>query len=297
MHRSGAVTHRLAGRLPRPDHQSVPAVARPWRRRRLDDRPLDPRSDRDSSDRQHSGRDAGLAWLPLRPGNPPPGKSPPARTTPVLGPHHRRDAWTDMPDWPVTGPEHALHLQPGGRLGAAAAPVGSRAATFRYDPADPTPTIGGRLLSRQGGYRDDTELSGRTDVLTFTSAPLETELTVYGNPVVEVDHSSDNPHFDVFVRVSEVDAVGRSRNAVATGSDASVPSPPHRSDLRSTRSPTGSVPAAEYGSHRGRPASAIRLQPRHRRTRPHRTPDGRPPTPCAGAASRLILPVADRSVT
>jgi uncharacterized protein len=35
---------------------------------------------------------------------------------------------------------------------------------------------------------------------------------VYGNPVVELAHTSDNPYVDVFVRVSEVDARGRSRN-------------------------------------------------------------------------------------
>ena len=33
-----------------------------------------------------------------------------------------------------------------------------------------------------------------------------------GNPVAELAHSSDNPHVDVFVRISEVDAKGRSRN-------------------------------------------------------------------------------------
>lgn len=154
-----------------------------------------------------------LGWLGSHlAGESPAGKSPAGRTTPVRAHVTGRDAWADMPDWPVVGSERAWHLQPGGRLGGPAAPVESRPTTFRYDPADPTPTIGGRLLSRHGGYRDDTELSGRADVLTFTSAPLETDLTVYGNPVVEVDHSSDNPHFDVFVRVSEVDAVGRSRN-------------------------------------------------------------------------------------
>jgi predicted acyl esterase len=31
-------------------------------------------------------------------------------------------------------------------------------------------------------------------------------------PRVELAHSSDNPHADVFVRISEVDAKGRSRN-------------------------------------------------------------------------------------
>jgi hypothetical protein len=85
-------------------------------------------------------------------------------------------------------------------------------ATFHYDPADPTPTTGGPLLSPNGGYRDDGRLALRDDVLAFTSLTLTRDLHVYGNPVVELTHTADNPHVDLFVRVSEVDAKGRSRN-------------------------------------------------------------------------------------
>jgi uncharacterized protein len=84
--------------------------------------------------------------------------------------------------------------------------------SFRYDPADPTPTIGGRLLSPDGGYRTDSLLAARRDVLTFTTDVLTNDLWVQGNPVAELAHTSDNPHVDVFVRISEVDATGRSRN-------------------------------------------------------------------------------------
>ena len=119
--------------------------------------------------------------------------------------------WETMPDWPPSTRESVLYLQPGGVLDTepAAAQALSR---FRYDPADPTPSVGGRLLSRQAGYRDDTELARRTDVLSFTSAPLGSDVTVYGSPVIELDHSCDIAHFDVFVRVSEVDARGHSHN-------------------------------------------------------------------------------------
>src|SRR5208283_2150808 len=85
-------------------------------------------------------------------------------------------------------------------------------ATFRYDPADPTPTTGGPLLSPNGGYRDDSRLALRDDVLAFTSTTLTHDLCVYGSPVVELTHSTDNPHVDLFVRVSEVDTKGRSEN-------------------------------------------------------------------------------------
>jgi hypothetical protein len=121
------------------------------------------------------------------------------------------EGWRELPDWPPATTEHAVYLQPGGGL-ADTAPTAESSASFRYDPADPTPTIGGRLLSPDSGYRDDTELAARRDVLSFTSDVLTNDLYVHGSPVAELAHSSDNPHVDVFVRISEVDAKGRSRN-------------------------------------------------------------------------------------
>jgi putative CocE/NonD family hydrolase len=122
------------------------------------------------------------------------------------------DEWRDLPDWPPAGGEQVLHPGPGGGLRTEPtrepAPV-----AFTYDPTDPTPTVGGRLLSAStGGYRDDSALARRSDVLTFTTTPLEAPLEVVGVPVVELKHTSDNPHADLFVRISEVDPKGRSRN-------------------------------------------------------------------------------------
>jgi putative CocE/NonD family hydrolase len=123
--------------------------------------------------------------------------------------------WVNMAAWPPETGERALYLQPGGGLAEAppaTEPSPPLPATFRYDPADPTPTVGGRLLSSRGGYRADNQLAERDDVLSFTGEPLAEDLCVHGNPVVELRHTSDNPHVDVFVRLSEVDARGRSRS-------------------------------------------------------------------------------------
>ena len=121
--------------------------------------------------------------------------------------------WTTMAAWPPTDTgERVLYPQPDRRLAATAPSAESGTSAFRYDPADPTPTVGGRLLSRQAGYRDDSALAERPDVLSFTGEPLGEEILVAGRPVVELDHSCDNPHFDVFARISEVDAGGVSRN-------------------------------------------------------------------------------------
>jgi putative CocE/NonD family hydrolase len=126
--------------------------------------------------------------------------------------HVNGHGWKDMPDWPPEMPEHVLYLRPAGHLGAKAPNENAPPSTFTYYPGDPTPTIGGRLLSPEGGYRDDTQLAKRTDVLTFTGEPLEADLYVVGNPRLQLSHSCDNRYNDLFVRISEVDARGRSRN-------------------------------------------------------------------------------------
>ncbi len=119
--------------------------------------------------------------------------------------------WRDLPDWPPPTTTRRFYLQPGGGL-AATPPATAASVTFRYNPEEPTPSVGGPLLSPDGGYRNDSRLARRDDVLAFTGDTLTEDLYVFGNPVIELVHTSDNPHVDTFVRVSEVDAGGRSRN-------------------------------------------------------------------------------------
>jgi hypothetical protein len=96
-------------------------------------------------------------------------------------------------------------------MSAEAAPPGAEAATFTYDPAEPTPTIGGRALIPPFGYADDSALAQRSDVLAFTGPPLPVPFEVVGTPVAELAHRTDRPA-DLFVRISEVDPKGRSGN-------------------------------------------------------------------------------------
>jgi uncharacterized protein len=148
-----------------------------------------------------------LDWLNTHLGGAPSLQRPSAVRVFVSG-----QGWRNLPDWPPATTDHVLYLRPGGHLGETAPTTETPPATFRYDPADPTPTIGGPLLSPNGGYRDDGRLALRDDTLAFTSTTLIHDLCVYGNPIIELAHTSDNPCADLFVRVSEVDAKGRSRN-------------------------------------------------------------------------------------
>jgi putative CocE/NonD family hydrolase len=90
--------------------------------------------------------------------------------------------------------------------------AGNERLTFRYDPADPTPTVGGRTLSGSMGVKDNRALERRPDVRSFSTDPLPTAVDVIGSPVLDLAISADTAHADVFVRLCDVDERGRSRN-------------------------------------------------------------------------------------
>ncbi|MFJ4620863.1 CocE/NonD family hydrolase [Streptomyces sp. NPDC088812] len=122
------------------------------------------------------------------------------------------NAWRDLDDWPPTTavgswfPTAERHLTP-------QAPTDSAPLTsFRYDPGDPTPSLGGPLLSRTAGPRDNSGLEAREDVLTFTGPPLTEPVDVVGPVSARLSISTDTGHADVFTRLCDVDPQGRSVN-------------------------------------------------------------------------------------
>lgn len=121
--------------------------------------------------------------------------------------------WRNLPEWPPASNQRVLFLQPDGGLGATRPTSTAGPSNFIYDPANPTPAVGGRVINPAiGGKRDNRRLEKRDDVLTFTSPPLSEHLEVIGNPVVELVHHTDNRHVDLFVRLCEVKKNGRSIN-------------------------------------------------------------------------------------
>ena len=96
-------------------------------------------------------------------------------------------------------------------------PARSRAPSdpdrFRYDPAEPTPGLGGPSLNwRTSGPRDQAVREQRPDVLTYTSDSLTRDLTVAGPLDAEIWFRSSAPSTDVFVRLCDVDGDGLSTN-------------------------------------------------------------------------------------
>jgi predicted acyl esterase len=198
--------------------------------------------------------------------------------------------WRDMPEWPPATVDSVLYLRPRAALGERHPDGDGVLARFVFDPADPTPTVGGRLLFTPSGYREDGSLAARADVVTFSTAPLPDALEVLGTPRIELVHRTDTGFADVWVRISEVGADGRSRNV----SDGYV------------RREAGAPPVLRLDldpiAHRFARGSRIRLMiaggshPRYARNHGTGEPAWTatrmvPTTHEIGAGSRLVLPV------
>ena len=139
------------------------------------------------------------------------GEEPPERA-PVRLYVMGEEAWRDFDSWPPSGcAPQRFHFHADGVLSTEVPPE-SEPDRYRYDPADPTPAVGGVRMVRDSGRVDNTALEARADVLTYTTAVLEQDVEVVGEVSAEVWFGSSLPHADVFVRLCDVDERGRSFN-------------------------------------------------------------------------------------
>ncbi|MCX7592886.1 MAG: CocE/NonD family hydrolase [Fischerella sp.] len=80
-----------------------------------------------------------------------------------------------------------------------------------HDPWRPVPSLGGHAAIPAGVF-ERSHIDSRTDVLTYTSAPLDSDLHLVGDVIVAIVCSADKPSFDLSVVLSEVHPDGRVYN-------------------------------------------------------------------------------------
>ncbi|WP_409496668.1 CocE/NonD family hydrolase [Amycolatopsis sp. cmx-11-12] len=120
--------------------------------------------------------------------------------------------WVDLPDWPPPADSVAWHLHTEGVLSLEPSKPG-RAGRHRYDPAAPTPSVGGRSLDLPlAGPKDNRRLEARPDVLTYTTDALIEDLTVIGQVRAVLYVTTTVDYTDFFVRLCDVAPNGRSTN-------------------------------------------------------------------------------------
>ena len=68
------------------------------------------------------------------------------------------------------------------------------------------------MVFRGAGRVENAKLEARPDVLTYTTAPLDSDVEVVGEVSAQIWFQSSLPHADVFVRLCDVDPEGKSWN-------------------------------------------------------------------------------------
>ncbi len=144
-------------------------------------------------------------------------------------------AWRAEPEWPlVQAHPTKLYLRSDGGLRAEPPPVEVSPRRYRFDPADPVPTVGGQVQAPlfagllQGGpfdqrgrpdlwaCRDRKPLAARADVLVFQTEPLAEDLEVTGEIPVELWVSSSALDTDFTAKLVDVYPDGFAMNLADT---------------------------------------------------------------------------------
>ncbi|HEX7732756.1 MAG TPA: CocE/NonD family hydrolase [Rhodanobacter sp.] len=145
--------------------------------------------------------------------------APKADLAPVTAFQTGTDRWQRLERWPLScdggcpGKDRALYLEPGMRLGFDAPSGGNAYDEYVSDPAHPVPfrarpiqPIGydHGLTWSEWLVDDQREASGRTDVLSYETAPLTEPLAIAGAPVVHLVASTSGTDSDWVVKLIDV---------------------------------------------------------------------------------------------
>jgi uncharacterized protein len=120
--------------------------------------------------------------------------------------------WRAADDWPVPdATPMRFYLGSEGALSAQPPQAGAKPDRYIYDPNDPTPTVGGSIVSYvyPPGSVDVSEVQRRPDVLVYTTEPLMQDLDVAGPLRLILYASSSAPDTDFVGRLSDVFPDGR----------------------------------------------------------------------------------------
>jgi len=138
----------------------------------------------------------------------------------VMGPYgelfSRGNHWTTMDDFPTFVPTR-YYMNLDRSLTTTPPQVSTGNVTYQFDPANPVKTIGGNNLPMGGGPpcgpldQTPVEEGNRTDVLTFTSEVLSSDVWITGPIDAIVYVSTTAVDTDFTVKVTDVYADGTSR--------------------------------------------------------------------------------------
>ena len=124
------------------------------------------------------------------------------------------NAWRDEHEFPLARTRYTNYYLRQGTL-STDAPGAEEPAAYEYDPANPVPTIGGRLCCGNNqlppGPADQRPNEGRPDVLVFSTPPLANAVEATGWVKVTLYASSSAVDTDFTALLADVDPSGYAR--------------------------------------------------------------------------------------
>ena len=121
------------------------------------------------------------------------------------------DEWRTSGSWPPPHSPTRWYLQAEGSVAPSPPSLSDASSSYEYDPANPTPTIGGRTLMpsvAEAGVQDVSGLAGRPDVVVFDSGVLEAPTEITGPVTAELFVSTTAEDTDFVVTLADVDPDG-----------------------------------------------------------------------------------------
>lgn len=118
--------------------------------------------------------------------------------------------WRTADDWPPLAAPVSMYLQPGGGLAETRPPSNGGETSYVFDPANPSPTIGGTNMNISPGPRDQRKIEARDDVVLFETDVLAEPMEITGRVFAHLFVEIDQPDADLMVRMTDVYPDGRS---------------------------------------------------------------------------------------
>jgi uncharacterized protein len=107
-------------------------------------------------------------------------------------------------NWPPASRELRYYLTPDKALSGKAPSGDGVKLCYRFDPADPVPTVGGANLTFERGPMDQRAIPARADYLRFQTPVLDRDLTIAGPVKVELYGATDGPDTDFMAKLVDV---------------------------------------------------------------------------------------------
>jgi len=107
-------------------------------------------------------------------------------------------------NWPPANREVRYYLTPDKGLVAKPPAAADVKVSYRYDPGNPVPTVGGANLTFERGPMDQRAIPERGDYLRFKTPPLEKDVTIAGPVKVELYGATDGPDTDFMATLVDV---------------------------------------------------------------------------------------------